>query len=69
MVMSGGMDDRPGVHQRAGERVAAVLDHAGKGRAEITASACSLRLSGKHAGRQALGAHGDRRLETARACG
>ena len=24
------MDDRPGIHQRAGERIAAVLDHAGK---------------------------------------
>ena len=24
------MDDRPGVHQRAGQRIAAVLDHAGK---------------------------------------
>ena len=56
------MDDRPGIHQRGRERVAAILDHAGKRRPQHRER---MVLSGQRedAGRQPLGAHGDRRLE------
>ena len=53
----------PGIHQRAGERIAAILDHAGESASTMTASAWSLRVERKHAGRQPLGAHGDGDLE------
>ena len=56
------MDDRPGIHQRAGERVAAVLDHAGK-RAADHVERMVLQPQRKHAGRQPLGADRDRHLE------
>ena len=56
------MDDRPGIHQRARQRVAAGLDHAWKGAADYVER---MRGGGqrKHADRQPLGANGDGDLE------
>ena len=56
------MDDRPGIHQRAGERIAAILDHAGK-RAADDAERVVLQPQRQHAGRQAFGADRDRHFE------
>jgi hypothetical protein len=56
------MDDGPGIHERARERVAASLDHAGE---SLRDDGQRVVLAGerKHAGGQALGTHGDRNLE------
>ena len=56
------MDDGPGIHQRAGERVAAILDHAGESLRD-DGQRVVLARERKHAGGQALGPHGDRDLE------
>ncbi len=53
-----------GIHQRAGERVAAILDHAGK-RVADHLQRMILQRQRKHAGRQPLGAHRDRDFEIA----
>ncbi len=58
------MDDAAGIHQRAGQRVAAILDHAGKGFID-DGKRMILADERKHAGRQALGAHGDGDFERA----
>ena len=54
----------PGIHQRARERVAAILDHAGESLRDDGQRAVLLRER-KYAGGQALGAHGDRDFERA----
>ena len=56
------MDDRPRIHQRARQRIAARLDHAGK-RAADHLQRVRLQRQREHARRQPLGADGDRRLE------
>ena len=56
------MDDRAGVHQGARERVAAWLDHAGKGSADDRECVVG-EAHGQDPGRQPLGADGDGRLE------
>ena len=56
------MDDRPGIHQRARQCVAARLDHAGKGAADHI-ERMRRGIERKHADRQPLGADGDGDLE------
>ena len=56
------MDDRSGIHQRARQRVAARLDHAGKGAADHVERMVG-GIERKYADRQPLGADGDGDLE------
>ena len=56
------VNDRPGVHQRARQRIAARLDHAGK-RAADHSQRMRLQRQREYARRQPLGTDGDRRLE------
>jgi hypothetical protein len=56
------VDDRPGIHQRAGQRIAAGFDHAGEGPIDHGDGVVGERER-KHAGGQPLGADGDGDLE------
>ena len=56
------MNDRAGIHQRAGQSIAARLDDAGESLVDYLAGVIGQRQR-KHAGRQPLGADGDGDLE------